>query len=108
MRGALVTAVLVPLFPVPATSFAQTRKPSQEESIWAWYYDQLAEVGVRQSEKAAAICAIALDVVGIPAALTRSGTSEHTPDARDRFWATGCAAEREQREPPFFWLGRDA
>ena len=46
--------------------------------------------------------------VAITAALTRSGTSEHATAARDRFWATVCAAKREQRQALFFWLGRDA
>jgi hypothetical protein len=49
MTRALLTAVLVPLFPVPAISFAQTQIPSREDNIWAWHDDQMAEAEVRQA-----------------------------------------------------------
>jgi hypothetical protein len=55
MRTALLTAVLVPLFPVHAASFAQTQMPGQEDNIWARPDDQMAEAEVRQSEKAAGV-----------------------------------------------------
>ena len=55
MRKALFAAVLVPLFPAPATLFAQTQMPSQADNIWARQDDQLAEAEERQSEKAAGI-----------------------------------------------------
>jgi len=54
MRKALFAAVLVPLFPVPATFFAQTQMPGQADNIWgARQDDQSAES--RPSEKAAGI-----------------------------------------------------
>ena len=108
MRIALLTAVLVPLFPVPATPFAQTQVPSQEDSIWAWHDDQLAEAEVRQSEKAAGIA---------PSPSRRSPSLPHTLGRarRDARQPHGIASGRpyarpkcEQRQAPFFWLGRDA
>jgi len=78
MRRALLAAVLVPLFPVPATLFARTQMPSQADNIRARQDDQLAEA--RQSEKAAGIAP--------------------SPSYARR--------KREQRQAPFFWLGRDA
>jgi hypothetical protein len=60
MRTALLTAVLVPLFPVPATLFAQTHKPSQKDNIWAWHDDELAEAEVRLRRESCRHCAAAL------------------------------------------------
>jgi hypothetical protein len=37
MRRALLDTVLAQLFPAPASSFAQTQKPGQEDGIWAWH-----------------------------------------------------------------------
>jgi hypothetical protein len=87
MKRAPLTVVLVPLFPVPATSFAQTEMSNQADSIRAWRIDQVAETEARQSEKAAGI---APSPHGIA-----SGRSHARP-------------KREHRHTPFFWLGRDA
>lgn len=43
MGRALLTAALVSLFPVPASFFAQTLMPSQEDNTRAWRDCQLAE-----------------------------------------------------------------
>jgi hypothetical protein len=72
MRRALLTAVLVPLFPVPATSFAETQGPSQEDSIW--HDDQLAEV--RQCEKAAGIAPSPSDIGSNSATLDRASAED--------------------------------
>ena len=104
MRRALLTAVLVPLFPVPATSFAQTQMPSQGDNVWAWHDDQLAEAEVRQSGVAPSPSTRS---PSLPPSFGRArrnarqphGIASGRPDAR---------AKREQRQAPFFWLGRDA
>jgi hypothetical protein len=70
MRRALLTAVLVPLFPVPATSFAETQELTQEDSIW--HDDQLAEAEVRQNEKAAGIAPWPSDIRSNSATLDRT------------------------------------
>ena len=104
MRRALLTAALVPLFPVPATLFAQTQMPSQEDNIWAWDDDQLAEAEVRQSGVAPSPSTRS---PSLPPSLGRArrnarqllGIAFGRPYARPK---------REQRQAPFFWLGRDA
>lgn len=108
MRRVLLTAVLVPLFPVSATPFAQTQMPSQEDNFWAWHDDQQAEAEVRQSEKAAGIA---------PSPSTRSPSLRPSLGRarRNARQPHGIASERpyarpkrEQRQALFFWLGRDA
>jgi hypothetical protein len=104
MRRALLTAILVPLFPVPATSFAQTQMPSQADNVRASHDGQLAEAEVRQSVVAPSPSTRSPSLPPSVGRAPRNARQPHgiasgRPDAR---------ARREQRPAPYFWLGRDA
>jgi hypothetical protein len=93
MRRDLLTAVLVPLFPVPATSFAETPMPSQEDNIWARHDNQPGGGGRAAERENRRHGAVALNAVAVTAAPTRSGALERETATRNRFWATVSAAK---------------
>lgn len=106
MKRVLLTPVLIPLFPAPATPFAQTQMPSHEDNIWAWQDGQRVERQVRHTEKAVGI-APSTHLPSLPPTLGRARRNARQPHgiaSRQQY----ALPERKERQVPFFWLGRDA